>query len=350
MSHPQKKPEYRLLGIFGQVPIDVLPKTTGNELKAYIALASFQGNGDVCWPGLDQIAKRASLSLQATSEAITGLVKKGLATRKRNYGKTNTYRVLVPTKEAEDSYQENPDNQENSDNKEKSDVDHREKSDDGYQENPDDIRKQHIKRTNEKNREREEPLPQKVKTPEDPFDPVPFHLQPKITNDGWNYNEEGANLVINFFEDYYQREFKMSSGRIKERKMEASKLYNYLSQEDKIAELKEIILQFEYSWHGHKCILPKKADSPFKATPAKIIELWEKLSPTNVPPWIREGHSTEREWKNARSQQQEAEKEKARQQRTTSQSVEIYDPNTDPAMIAALEDFGSLLVKGVRND
>jgi len=212
------------------------------------------------------------------------------------------------------------------------------------------INKNEIKNINKEEREREEPLPQKVKTPEDPFDPVPFHLQPKITNDGWNYNEEGANLVINFFEDYYQREFKMSSGRIKERKMEASKLYNYLSQEDKIAELKEIILQFEYSWHGHKCILPKKADSPFKATPAKIIELWEKLSPTNVPHWIREGHTTEREWKNARSQQQEAEKEKARQQRTTSQSVEIYDPNTDPAMIAALEDFGSLLVKGVRND
>jgi len=194
---------------------------------------------------------------------------------------------------------------------------------------------------NNTEREKEKPLSQNSKTPEEPFDPIPYHLQPKITNDGWDFNAEGAQLVIDFFEDYYQREFNKSSGRIKERKMEASKLYNYLSQEDKIAELKEIILQFEYSWHGHKCILPKKADSPFSATPQKLIEVWDKLSPNNVPPWIREGHATEREWKNARALQLEAEKEKARQVRIPSQGVEIYDPMQDPAMLRELEGLGS---------
>ena len=118
-------------------------------------------------------------------------------------------------------------------------------------------------------------------------------------------------------------------------------IYGLLISDDKETELKERLLQYDYSWWGEQKKQP---------TAKNVFKSWDQLTPDKVPHWIREGHATEREWKNARSQQQEAEKEKARQQRTTSQSLEIYDPNTDPAMIAALEDFGSLLVKGVGNE
>lgn len=174
------------------------------------------------------------------------------------------------------------------------------------------INKNIIKNENKEYIEREESLSKIQKQDEDPFDPVPFHLKPKITTDGFTYSEEGANLVIDFFEEYYQREFGKSSGNIRNQKTDASKLYGFLSWPDKIAELTELVLQFEYSWHGHKCLLAKKADSPFKATPSKIIEQWEKLVPTNVPYYIREGFKTENECLSARRKKAEEKKEEAK--------------------------------------
>jgi hypothetical protein len=284
----KKKIEYKELGTFGITPISILHLVTGNELKAYIALASFQGTGEHCWPGLDQIAVRSSLTPQGASEAITGLVKKGLAIRKRNYGKTNTYRVLVPTRDPEiDSYPENPDNKENSVNKGKSDVDYPKNPDDDYPKKSDDIGKEHIKITKEKNTERES-VSQKV---DDPFDAIP--LSDILTINGDTYNEENVKFVIDHFNAYLLKEYKRKPNRID--KLEANRLYNLLVTDDKAKELDEIIMQYEYSWSGRKSILAKKADSPTDPTPRRILDKWDSLNPDHVPLYARKGYKTESE-------------------------------------------------------
>jgi hypothetical protein len=107
----KKKSNYKAIGIYGIVPIDILKDVTLNQLKVYIAIASFQGNNENAFPGMDALAKRASLIESATSKAVSELVEKGYVERKRRYGKSNLYRILVPCDDPSDS-----DNLDDSDN------------------------------------------------------------------------------------------------------------------------------------------------------------------------------------------------------------------------------------------
>jgi hypothetical protein len=87
------------LGIFGAVPMGLLQDKTvkPNGIKAYIALSSFQGTNESCFPGLEKIAERAGIdSVPATSEAIRGLVQAGWVEKiRRGKGLTNEYRCLA---------------------------------------------------------------------------------------------------------------------------------------------------------------------------------------------------------------------------------------------------------------
>lgn len=99
--------ETRIVGIYGMCPIALLPIATFNELKVYIAGASFQGVSDIAFPSREALAKRSGLTVQAVSVAITGLIKKNWATRKRNYGKPNTYYFKMDTSSDESVKKEN---------------------------------------------------------------------------------------------------------------------------------------------------------------------------------------------------------------------------------------------------
>jgi hypothetical protein len=130
---------FKSIGIYGLCPISVLPHLKHNELRAYIALSSFQGNHDSAFPGLDLVAKRAGILKSEASKAISSLVKAGYVTRVRRYGKSNIYQVKLPIMD-ESSYPENPGDG------------HMENPGDGHMENPDDIY-YHYKTTNLKPKE-----------------------------------------------------------------------------------------------------------------------------------------------------------------------------------------------------
>ena len=85
------------IGIFGSVPLFAIPLTTHNELKALVAISSFQGSDEFAFPSMEKLALRADLSLSALSKAVTGLVKKELVSRKKRYGHSNIYFLLYKT-------------------------------------------------------------------------------------------------------------------------------------------------------------------------------------------------------------------------------------------------------------
>lgn len=88
----------RKIGIFGSVPVFALPEINSvNELKALVGISSYQGVNDEAFPSIKKLAERIGLSEPATSTAVSGLVRKDLVGRKRNYGKTNTYFLLYET-------------------------------------------------------------------------------------------------------------------------------------------------------------------------------------------------------------------------------------------------------------
>ena len=102
----------RKIGIYGMVPIALLQdeRVKPNMLKAYAALASFQGGTENCYPSVAAIAERAGMKLDAVSDAPTALEKAGWIrkTRRANERKTNLYEVLVDVEPVENEG-ENPD-------------------------------------------------------------------------------------------------------------------------------------------------------------------------------------------------------------------------------------------------
>lgn len=195
-----------------------------------------------------------------------------------------------------------------------------------------DIQKKELQNKNTKEREREEShtkLPDK-----DPFDADTLPQKPIITIDGTPYIEEIAEWIIQKFHDYYRKEFNTSAGDLK--KQDACKLYSLLISDDKEQELDQIILMYEYSWHGTKCQQTERAKYPMKPTPTRIIANWDKLSVTNIPYWIRDGHETETAWKTARQQRLDTEKE-ARHKAEI--GIKPYNAMEDPLMIEQLAEL-----------
>lgn len=93
----------RKIGIFGSVPIFALPKINSvNELKAMVGISSYQGTNENAFPSIPVLAERIGLSPAATSTAVSGLVRKNLVARKRNYGRVNTYYLLYETESKEE--------------------------------------------------------------------------------------------------------------------------------------------------------------------------------------------------------------------------------------------------------
>lgn len=95
------------IGIFGSVPLFAIPLTTHNELKALVAISSFQGADEFAFPSMEKLAARSDLSLSALSKAVTGLVKKELVSRKKRYGHSNIYFLLYKTESVEEIKAEN---------------------------------------------------------------------------------------------------------------------------------------------------------------------------------------------------------------------------------------------------
>lgn len=103
----KKDDSRKRIGIFGATPIDALPLTTHNELKALVAISSFQGTDEYAFPSMEKLALRADLSLSALSKAVTGLVRKELVSRKKRYGYSNIYYLLHKTESKEEIKAEN---------------------------------------------------------------------------------------------------------------------------------------------------------------------------------------------------------------------------------------------------
>ena len=98
----------RGIGIFGSVPVYALPKINSvNELKALVGISSYQGTNEEAFPSLEKLAKRIGLSPAATSTAVSGLVRKDLVGRKRNYGRVNTYFLLYETESKQEIREHN---------------------------------------------------------------------------------------------------------------------------------------------------------------------------------------------------------------------------------------------------
>ena len=86
------------LGIFGAVPLSILQDKgiDFSSLKTYIALMSFQGTKDNCYPSRPEIASRAHLSVKEVWRATNDLVRLGWVRRKqRGRGMTNIYECLA---------------------------------------------------------------------------------------------------------------------------------------------------------------------------------------------------------------------------------------------------------------
>ena len=73
--------------------------------------------------------------------------------------------------------------------------------------------------------------------------------------------------------------------------------------DDKESELRERLLQYEYSWFGENKKTPN-AKNVFKS--------WDQLTPGKVPYYIREGYKTENECLSARRKKAEEKKEEAK--------------------------------------
>jgi hypothetical protein len=101
------------IGVYGMTPIALLQdeRVKPNMLKVYVALASFQGGGENCWPSVAAIAERAGLKSDAVCDATEELERVGWIrkTRRANQRQTNLYEVLVDV-ESDVGEGENPEN------------------------------------------------------------------------------------------------------------------------------------------------------------------------------------------------------------------------------------------------
>lgn len=82
---------------FGVVPVDLLAdRPSKGALMVYIALASFQGTSEECWPSRDEIFKRSGMvSMDTYYKGLHWLEGKGwIVRRQRGLGKTNIYCVM----------------------------------------------------------------------------------------------------------------------------------------------------------------------------------------------------------------------------------------------------------------
>lgn len=93
----KKNTNNSVIDIFGMIPIVLNQIATLNQLKAYIALSSFQGTDEESFPKIGKVADRAGLSIPAVSKAITELVSLGWVYRQKRYGKSNIYKVMIGT-------------------------------------------------------------------------------------------------------------------------------------------------------------------------------------------------------------------------------------------------------------
>jgi hypothetical protein len=84
---------------WGATPVALVQddRVTINMLRVYVALASFQGANEKCWPSRDEISTRAGVTVAAVSKALTDLEETGWIERTRRPQKhtTNVYRVLI---------------------------------------------------------------------------------------------------------------------------------------------------------------------------------------------------------------------------------------------------------------
>ena len=199
----KEQPEKVAVEIYGSAPISLLQSgCTLNELKAYIAIDSFQGAGDLAFPKVEQLAKRAGMSVSACSMAISRLEENGWVFRKRNYGRANSYVCLVSAMTLDElnkknsrvgrieearknigRYSEKQNDPEHSEKQnvhatekqneqhfEKQGDEHSEKQNVGYSEKQNDILKDQYKRSLEKNniKDQETPSPSLPEKPEIP--------------------------------------------------------------------------------------------------------------------------------------------------------------------------------------
>jgi hypothetical protein len=87
------------IGIWGACPIAVLQddRLTHNAIKVYIALSSYQGSNERCWPSMADIGERAGIAAKKVSEATTLLENCGWIEKHRRSAKnqTNVYHVMA---------------------------------------------------------------------------------------------------------------------------------------------------------------------------------------------------------------------------------------------------------------
>ena len=84
--------------IYGRLPVSYLAfGLKKNELKVAVALSSFQGHENYCYPSLLKIGERANIrSRHEVSRAISNLIKLGIIIKKKQSRKPNIYQFIYP--------------------------------------------------------------------------------------------------------------------------------------------------------------------------------------------------------------------------------------------------------------
>jgi hypothetical protein len=255
---PKSKIKYLEEGTWGKTPISILPSCTINELKCYISLSSFQGSNKNCWPSLEEVANRASITPPAASEAISSLVKKGFVTRQRNFGKSNTYKVLTPTVEPERiDCQDDPDNCKEVDNSNEPDVSFQGKADVEFQSDPDDIRKEHLKTTKENN-----------------IDPAPIY----------KLEEQPFKRIQKVIDKFLKEN---SRGKCKEDGYNLTEIVNLCVTDNIEDEVLDMCVRFKnHPWWWEK----------YSPQPRRLVQAWDQLLAIDIPEWKRHGYGSEYEY------------------------------------------------------
>ena len=287
----KEQPEKVAVEIYGSAPISLLQSgCTLNELKAYIAIDSFQGAGDLAFPKVEQLARRAGMSVSACSMAISKLEYNGWIFRKRNYGKANSYVCLVSAMTTDElkkknkrverveaarknisRYSEKQNHPEHSEKQnihatenqneqhfEKQGDEHSENQNADYSEKQNDILKDQYKRSLEKNN---------IKDQEDPAPSLPDLAPFKIT-------------IGNFINTFIQRHSEFSPMRTKASRESADRMnmpFDDLDCEMRMEELINLAKMYdEIIWRSNELSTWYKNKGFLTAMPVTITYLTRK--------------------------------------------------------------------------
>lgn len=166
------------------------------------------------------------------------------------------------------------------------------------------------------------------------FQPDPKQIKDRLDDPFIpSHDFEGSNLVHATLDDNCRTRYHTT---IEPDPINCNAIYRKLISDDKEAELRERLLQYEYSWW---------AEQKKQPTAKNVYKSWDQLSPDKIPHYVRKGYKTEAEYTIAKRNQEtalEAERKKQRDKEAEQLVANRYKPMEDPEMLKVMESFKEL--------